>query len=109
MLLSLTSPHNYLFGSSAPNTQAPSSVIGFTSTRRGQSILQVASLIGIVAYLLPSPAGRLALVAIANIISVMRQAVAWSGIVNGDSDVGYQAMRWYLPLCAVYMIDAIFG
>jgi hypothetical protein len=109
MLLSLSSPHNYLFGSSASNTQAPSSVIDFTSTRRGQSILQLASLIGIVAYLVPSPGGRLALVAIANMISVMRQAVAWSGIVNGDSDVGHQAMGWYLPSCRVYPIDSMFG
>lgn len=106
MLLSLSSPHDYLFGSSASNTQAPS-VIDFTSTRRGQSILQLASLIGIAAYLVPSPGGRLALVAIANIISVMRQAVAWSGIVNGDSDVGHQAMGWYLPSCSLYMIDSV--
>jgi len=88
MLLALSSPYNYLFGSS----KTPASVLSFTSTRRGQSILQVASLIGVLAYLVPSPSGRLALVAIANIIAVMRQVVTWSGIVSGDSDVGYQAI-----------------
>jgi hypothetical protein len=95
MLLSLSSPHNHLFGSSSSN--ASPSLLNFTSTRRGQSILQLASLIGILAYLVPSPAGRLALVAVANIIGIMRQVVTWSGIVSGDSDVGYQAIGWYLP------------
>ncbi|KAF8962704.1 Frag1/DRAM/Sfk1 family-domain-containing protein [Flammula alnicola] len=39
-----------------------------------------------------SPGGRLALVAVANIIAVMRQAVLWSGVVDGETDVGYQAI-----------------
>jgi len=89
-LLSLSSPHNYLFSST--NSAASWTVLDFARTRRGQALLQAFSLIGIAAYIVPSPGGRLGLVAAANIAAVMRQAVLWSGVVDGESDVGYQAI-----------------
>ncbi|KAH9481549.1 Protein cwh43 [Psilocybe cubensis] len=68
------------------------SVLAYARSRKGQGTLQLISLIGVVAYLVPSPGGRLGLVAVANIVAVMRQVVAWSGIVDGETDVPYQAI-----------------
>ncbi|PPQ91001.1 hypothetical protein CVT25_013926 [Psilocybe cyanescens] len=93
LLLSLSSPYNYIFLSPDLNsTPSTPSVLAFTRTRRGQVILQITSLIGIIAYLVPSPGGRLGLVAIANVVAVMRQVVTWSGIVDGENDVAHQAI-----------------
>lgn len=91
MLLALSSPHDYFFASPKTNTSS-SPVLQFTRTRGGQAILHLLSLMGILAYLIPSPGGRLGLVALANIIAVMRQAVVWVGVAQGEGDVSYQAV-----------------
>ncbi|KDR76390.1 hypothetical protein GALMADRAFT_226084 [Galerina marginata CBS 339.88] len=90
------SPYDYIFNPTSPTIPSTSastqSMLDFARTRRGQTNLQLTSLIGILAYLIPSPGGRLLLVAFANIVAVMRQAAAWSGIIEGETDVSYQAI-----------------
>lgn len=57
--------------------------------------MYLASLTGLVAYLVPSPGGRLAFVSIASIITVLQHVVAWSGVVTGAGDPSYQALGEY--------------
>ncbi|KAF8905015.1 Frag1/DRAM/Sfk1 family-domain-containing protein [Gymnopilus junonius] len=92
MLLSLSSPYHYIFSGSSPTSGNSTSVLDFVRTHRGQAFFQLASLIGVLAYLVPSPGGRLGLVAIANIVAVMQQAVSWSGVIQGKSDVAYSSI-----------------
>ena len=63
-------------------------------SRRGQVILQSTSLLGIAAYVVPSPLGRLLLVSAGTIAGMMRQAPLWAGVVEGQDQghVGYQAI-----------------
>lgn len=106
-LLSLSAPYNYVFGSTSTNNAPAPTALDFTKTRRGQVILHYTSLIGIIAYLVPSPGGRLALVFVANIAAMMRQAVAWSGIVHGNSDVSYQAIGMLYTLRPINHCDSL--
>ncbi|KAJ3507077.1 hypothetical protein NLJ89_g6510 [Agrocybe chaxingu] len=66
LLLSISSPYNYIF-----------------------------------TYFFPSPGARLVLVSLGNIIGVMREVVAWSGIVHGGKDVGYQSIGLGATLASV--------
>lgn len=115
-LLSLSSPYNYIFTTPGVNqTTLTPSVLAFARTRRGQVILRLTSLIGVVAYLVPSPGGRLGLVAVANVVAVMRQVVAWSGIVDGENDVAYQAismckmLKWLCNGCRLLAFNPVTG
>jgi hypothetical protein len=61
-------------------------------SRRGQVISQSISLLGIAAYVVPSPLGRLLLVSAGNTAGMLRQAPLWAGVVAGQGHVGYQAI-----------------
>ena len=75
----------------------PSTLLDFAKTRRGQVVLQTVSLLGIAAYVVPSPLGRLLLVAVANIAGMLKQAPLWAGLVDGQEHVGYQVIgMWFV-------------
>jgi len=67
-------------------------LLDISKSRRGQVILQIISLLGIAAYLVPSPLGRLLLVSAGNIAGMMRQAPLWAGVVEHRGYVGYQTI-----------------
>ena len=90
VLLSLSLPSNFL--------SPTKTLLDFAKTRRGQVVLQSAALLGIVAYAVPSPFGRLLLVGAGNIAAMMKQAPLWAGLVEGQTDVGYQA----IGSCQIY-------
>lgn len=98
IFLSLASPFTYIFSSSATPPPPPPFLLRFTSTRRGQVVFHVLSLIGVIAYLVPSPGGRLLFVSVANVIATMRQVVSWAGIVQHENNVSSQAMGKYFSL-----------
>ncbi|KJA22967.1 hypothetical protein HYPSUDRAFT_201775 [Hypholoma sublateritium FD-334 SS-4] len=93
-LLTLSSPYHYIFANASPTnspTQPPTATLfTFARTRRGQAILHAAALLGLAAYPVPSPGGRLALVTLATALAVLSQAVAWAGLVPGAPDAAYQ-------------------
>lgn len=68
----------------------------FAKSRRGQVILQAISLLGVAAYVVPSPFGRLLLVSAGNIAGMMRQAPLWAGVAEGQGHVEYQAIGMLL-------------
>ncbi|KAF9565170.1 hypothetical protein CPC08DRAFT_704709 [Agrocybe pediades] len=100
IILALPSPSQYFFRSQNSNEVPSLPVLEFCRTRVGQATLQLASLVGIFAYAVPSPAGRLGLVFLANVVAVMRQAVTWTGIVQGEGDISYQAVVTGLAVLA---------
>ncbi|PPQ98754.1 White hypersensitive protein [Panaeolus cyanescens] len=90
VLLNLSSPYYSIFEDKKEVN--PPTVFDFVKTRRGQAILHLASLIGLVAYLGPSPGIRLALVFVASIIVVLQRVVSWAGLVAGEGDPAYQGI-----------------
>ena len=89
LLLSLKSPKHYLFSS---NGERQDTLLDYVLTRSGQVAMHLASVIGLAAYAIPSPLGRLFAVAFATILATLRQVVDWAGMVEGEDDVGYQAL-----------------
>ncbi|KAH9846239.1 Frag1/DRAM/Sfk1 family-domain-containing protein [Lenzites betulinus] len=59
-------------------------------SREGRGILHGFALVGLAAYILPSPVGRLLLVSFASMAAVIGAAVDWLGAEGGD--VPYQAL-----------------
>ncbi|KAF9036160.1 Frag1/DRAM/Sfk1 family-domain-containing protein [Panaeolus papilionaceus] len=92
VLLTVSSPYHSIFSDSQKRAVNHPTVFDFVRTRRGQALMYLASLTGLVAYLVPSPGGRLAFVSIASIITVLQHVVAWSGVVTGAGDPSYQAL-----------------
>jgi hypothetical protein len=90
-LFSVVSPT--LLSLAIPSSSSTSrTFLDIAKSRRGQVILQSISLLGIAAYVVPSPLGRLLLVSAGNIAGMMRQAPLWAGVVEGQGHVGYQAI-----------------
>ncbi|KAF9523555.1 Frag1/DRAM/Sfk1 family-domain-containing protein [Crepidotus variabilis] len=78
--------------SNTPTMPKFKTLLDLVKTRRGQVLFQTISFIGIAAYAVPSPMGRLLLVAVASMAAMLRQSVLWAGIAQGEEDVGYQAI-----------------
>jgi hypothetical protein len=88
------SPYTYIFGSdsSSPFTSSstltspplPPRLFHLALTRKMQTYLQLGSLLGLAAYIIPSPTARLALVATANALAAVRMALLWAGVVEGE-------------------------
>ena len=89
LLLSLKSPKHYLFSSKG---QRQDTLLDYVTTRGGQVAMHLTSVVGLAAYAIPSPLGRLFAVSFATIIATLRQVVVWAGMVEGENDVGYQAV-----------------
>lgn len=97
------SPHTYIFGSdssspstsiSGPSTKNSSSTLTspplpprlfhLALSKKTQTYLQIGSLLGLAAYIIPSPTARLALVATANALAAVRMALLWAGVAEGE-------------------------
>jgi hypothetical protein len=90
-LFSVVSP--VLLSLAIPSSSSTSrTFLDIAKSHRGQVVLQSISLLGIVAYLVPSPLGRLLLVSAGNIAGMMRQAPLWAGAVEHRGYVGYQSI-----------------
>ena len=82
--------YDYVFGSaSEKSTKPPAPVkpqlLALASTPRGQVILRLVSLLGLVAYIIPSPGDRLACIFIAAGAEMMRAVVSWAAMVEAES------------------------
>jgi hypothetical protein len=90
-LFSVVSP--VLLSLAIPSSSStPRNFLDIAKSRHGQVILQTISLLGIAAYIVPSPLGRLLLVSVGTIAGMMRQAPLWAGVVEDQGHVGYQAI-----------------
>ncbi|KIK10301.1 hypothetical protein K443DRAFT_127052 [Laccaria amethystina LaAM-08-1] len=68
------------------------SILNLVSSHTGQVSLNFFSLIGLVAYKSADPLNRLVLVAIANIVLMLKQVAQWSAISRDSKDASYQAI-----------------
>lgn len=68
------------------------SVLDLVSCHPGQVSLHLISLIGLVAFKCADPLNRLVLVAIANIVLMLRQVAQWAAISGDSNGASYQAI-----------------
>ncbi|KAF5327734.1 hypothetical protein D9619_004534 [Psilocybe cf. subviscida] len=103
--------YDYVFGATAgKSTKSLSTtkpqLLALACTPRGQVILRLVSLLGLVAYIVPSPGGRLTCVFIASGAETMRAVVSWAGMVGVESGSdneatdkpGYEGLTFGLAL-----------
>jgi hypothetical protein len=82
--------YDYVFGSASEKSTKYSpptkpQLHALACTPRGQIILRLVSLLGLVAYIIPSPGGRLACVFMAVGAEMMRAVVSWAAMIEVDS------------------------
>jgi hypothetical protein len=67
-----------LLGCLSPVVYTVPGALDFAQTRWGMTILHSCSLLGLLAYAVPGPLGRLYVVSIANIAAILHQVAFWS-------------------------------
>ncbi|KAF9485261.1 hypothetical protein BDN70DRAFT_871674 [Pholiota conissans] len=88
------SPYEYIFGSqsstnvsdsdNAHSSRFPPYLLELALSRKAQTYLQLGSLLGLAAYIIPSPTARLVLVACANALASVRMALLWAGVAERE-------------------------